>query len=96
MIVTLVNPPILMRNGNAATVTPSPPLGLAYVAAYLQAHFEVEVVDALGEASKQTTVIKNSNYFFLGLSIDQILLKINRNSKVIGITCMFSSNWLFH
>ena len=96
MIVTLVNPPTLMRNGNAATVTPSPPLGLAYVAGFLQQQFDVEVIDATGEAIHQITAIKNSNYFFQGLSIDQIVSKINRNSKVIGISCMFSSNWLFH
>lgn len=96
MIVTLVNPPTLMRNGNAATITPPPPLGLAYIAGFIQPHFDVEVVDAIGEANSQITVIKNSNYFFQGLSIEQIISRINRNSKIIGITCMFSSNWLFH
>lgn len=96
MIVTLVNPPVLMRKGNAATVTPSPPLGLAYVAAYIRKSFNVEIVDSMGEALGQSTEIKNSPYYFYGLQIHQILERINPESAIIGLSCMFTSNWLLH
>ena len=96
MIITLVNPPVLMRKGNAATVTPSPPLGLAYVASYIRKSFDVEIVDSMGEALGQSTEIKNSPYFFYGLQIHQIIERINPKSKIIGLSCMFTSNWLLH
>lgn len=96
MIISLINPPTLMRKGNAATITSSPPLGLSYIAGYIRPHFDVDVVDCIGEATEQITNIKDSNYFIQGLTIDQLITRINPNSKIIGISCMFTSNWLFH
>lgn len=96
MIVTLISPPTLMRRNNISAVGSSPPLGLAYIAGYIKSSFEIEVIDAIGEGSQQFTKIKDSNYSFYGLTIDQIISRINPNSKIIGISCMFSSNWLLH
>lgn len=96
MIITLINPPVLMRKGNAATVTPSPPLGLAYVASYIRTFYQVEIVDSMGEALDQVTDIKNSPYFFHGLQTNEIIARINLKSRIIGLSCMFTSNWLLH
>lgn len=96
MIVTLINPPNLYRKSNAATVMPPPPIGLAYVAGMISKDFEVTVIDAIGEALEQKVYIQNSNYYYQGLTIDDILSRIPNETAIIGMTCMFSSNWLFH
>lgn len=96
MIVTLINPPNLFRKSNAATVMPPPPIGLAYIAGTISKDFKVVVVDAIGEALEQKVLIRNSNYFYQGLTIEEMILRIPKDSAVIGMTCMFSSSWLFH
>lgn len=95
-LVTLINPPILMSYSNTATVSPSAPLGLAYIASALKPFYKVNVVDAIGEGLDQATKISNSDFFFFGLKIEEIIEKIDPETMAIGITCMFSSNWPLH
>lgn len=96
MLITLINPPILMKKGNSATIKPAPPLGLAYVVGSLEANFNVKVIDAIGEALNQATSIKGSHYYFWGQDPETIVSKIDPNSDIIGLSCMFTSNWPLH
>src|SRR3989475_10219213 len=49
--IQLVHPPRGYKPGNLTSLTPCPPLGLAYVAAALElAGFPIRVIDAIGEA----------------------------------------------
>ncbi len=82
-----------------------PPLGLALIAGSLmKAGHQVAIVDAIGEAPEQTNepeFIINSaklpadkQLLTLGLSPEQIADRIPSDSQVIGISCMFSFNWI--
>lgn len=87
--VCLINPPqVFAKTQVASGVTP--PLGIAYLAAYLKEDgHNVQVIDALGEApSVITSFIKGS--FLRGMRFDDILDKIDQDSHVIGISNLFS------
>ncbi len=67
-----------------------PPLGVAYLAAYLlEDGFEVQVIDALGEAPKTITPFQKGS-FLRGLTFEQILDRIEPDADLIGISNLFS------
>ncbi len=75
----------------AGTLTP--PLGLAYVAAALEAAgHDVRIIDAVGEAPAQVTPVFG-DHLVVGLRSDQIADAVPEDVDVIGVTCMFSSDW---
>ena len=93
MKVCLVRPPILTGKLAFMSVL-TPPLGPAYVAAALRASgHHVSMVDAVGEDPVQVNPV-NQDYILQGLSFDQIVRRIPPDSDVIGISCMFSSEWV--
>jgi len=92
LCVALVRPPLVVsRWSYAGTLTP--PLGVAYVAAALEeAGHVVSIVDAIGEAPSRATEAFDA-HLILGLDAEQIADRIDPNVDVIGVTCMFSSDW---
>ena len=86
---TLINPPqIFTKSQIGAGVTP--PLGVAYLAAYLLAHDRpVQVIDALGEDPRQLTPFRKNSYL-RGLTLEQIVDKIDPDSRLVGISNLFS------
>ncbi len=76
----LVNPPqIFTRNHVASGITP--PLGIAYLAAYLLAHDRpVQVIDALGEDPAQVHPFRD-NALLRGLSFDQIADRVRARCR---------------
>jgi len=87
--VCLINPPqVFAKTQVASGVTP--PLGVAYLAAYLlEDGHNVQVIDALGEApSVITSFIKGS--FLRGMNFNDILDRIEPDIDVIGISNLFS------
>ncbi len=72
-----------------------PPLGLAYIAGALQAAgHEVRAVDAVGEAVHQYSRTPGSSRALIhGLSIDEIVARIEPTTDVVGVSCMFSVEW---
>lgn len=68
----------------------TPPLGVAYLAAYLrQCGCPVQVIDAVGEKPEQTVpYIKNT--FLRGLCFSEIISRIHKDSVLIGISNLFS------
>jgi len=75
-----------------ATTSICLPLGLAYISSSLKEHgFKVDVIDAVGEAPKNRT-----GYFkgyLVGLSLKEIVEKINPNTLAIGISVIFTHEW---
>ncbi|MEL7207418.1 MAG: radical SAM protein, partial [Actinomycetota bacterium] len=81
-------PQIFTRNQVASGVTP--PLGVAYLAAYLLAHDRpVQVIDALGEAPDQVADFEGET-LLRGLAVDQIVDRIDPDVGLIGISNLFS------
>ena len=94
--VTLVRPPMLMPESNVAVKEGSPSIGLAYVAAALKkAGHRVKVVDAFGEALESFSKIKGTRLLVRGLTADQVVNRIPADTEIIGISCMFSNDWLY-
>src|SRR5690349_8125601 len=92
--VCLVRPPTL-TSASALGQDAVPPLGLAYVAGALcAAGHEVRAVDAVGEAVHQYSRIRWSARAVLhGLRAEEIVARIDPQTEVIGVACMFSVEW---
>jgi radical SAM superfamily enzyme YgiQ (UPF0313 family) len=75
--------------------SPAPPIGLAYIGAYLKKNgFQYTAIDACGNAIEQIKPYKESKTIFVqGLTNDEILARIPKEAKVIGFTCLFSPCW---
>jgi radical SAM superfamily enzyme YgiQ (UPF0313 family) len=70
------------------------PIGPAYVAAaLLEAGHRVAVIDALGEAPLARGLTSQPNLIYHGLSIPEIVDRIDPATDVIGISVMFSQQW---
>lgn len=91
--ITLINPPVL-RVKSPFVLHPTAPLGLALLAGQLEKnHHKVSIIDCIAENPnhKELFFDKVEKY---GLSDNKILASINPNTQIIGISCMFSDNWL--
>lgn len=76
------------------TVKPSAPLGLAFIAAALKAAgHKVTVIDAIAENPEQYTTLKG-DIEINGLTNQEILNRIPSDTDCIGLTIMFTNNWL--
>ena len=96
-IITLCKPFVIFsKNSYSSPVTL--PLGLAYIGGVLEkADYKVKIIDATGE--KRPMRIKRSldnQYNIQGLSIEEILEKIDPNTFIFGISLMFSQHWVGH
>jgi radical SAM superfamily enzyme YgiQ (UPF0313 family) len=90
--IQLLHPPGIYHARNLSSLTPSLPLGLAYVAATLaKAGFDVGVIDAIGEAP--TRIEKDGELRRVGLGTADIIRRIDPDTRVVGISLMFSFLW---
>ncbi|MBF0369600.1 MAG: B12-binding domain-containing radical SAM protein [Magnetococcales bacterium] len=94
MVVTLVRGPIVLSEtsiNNAAT----PAIGLAYIAGYAR-HFgyRPEIIDAIGLGLNQIVPLERyPGYMSHGLTLNELLSRIPKESRVVGINAMFSGEW---
>lgn len=104
MNVCLIRPPALIDKEGFA-IDPVPPLGLAYIAgAICESGHNVVVIDAVGESPLQYNKVdfttnlsqeyKTDRLFTNGLSNSEIIERIPQGTHVVGLSCMFSNNWL--
>jgi len=90
--ITLINPPsIISRYASVGELVP--PIGLAYITSVLkQANHQVQIIDAIGE-----NVVDNfphrGDLVRRGISYEEIVNKIIKDTEIIGISGMFSSQW---
>ena len=94
MKVALLNPPQLFTKSQV-TAGVFPPMGIAYLAAYLRDDYEVSVLDALGE-SPDTYTHHHGNIYVRGLG-EPAILKWLRQEKpdVLGISNLYSFAYPF-
>lgn len=75
-------------------MNPAPPLGLAFIASSLrEAGHQVFIIDSIGEAPNQINPL-HENYVSNGLTHEEIVSRIPPSTDVIGLSCMFSMNWI--
>jgi anaerobic magnesium-protoporphyrin IX monomethyl ester cyclase len=96
MHVTLIRPPQITSNFAPHTLSGMPPIGLAFLGAALeQAGHTVRIIDSYGESPNQVTPIPGTNLRTVGLTADEIAARIPPETDVIGVSCMFSQEWLY-
>jgi len=77
---------------NLSSLTPSLPLGLAYVAAALErTGFSVGVIDAIGDAPSR--VEKDGVFRRVGLDTADIIRRIDPDTEVLALSVMFCFLW---
>ena len=92
MEIQLIHPPVYLNLRAMTALRPSPPLGLAYVAAALQeAGHSVGVIDAVAAAPERVT--PDGSLHRLGLSPEEIADRVAPGTRALGITNMFSFSW---
>jgi anaerobic magnesium-protoporphyrin IX monomethyl ester cyclase len=92
-IVCLLKSPALLKAFALSTLT-APPIGIAYLAGTLRgAGIAYQVVDAVGEALDQILPLEYCDGYAIGLTMDEIVAKIDPRSDIVGLSCMFSSSW---
>ena len=93
MVITLIRFALVAPVGDAGT-EPTPPIGLAYLAAMCKkANVEVNGIDAAGRNLNKTFKIPEYNLKGNGLEVDEIIKLIDPRTKTIGISSMFSHEW---
>ena len=93
MHVTLIRPPRVSQSNATFTGAFTPPLSLAYLAsALIKNGVEVLPIDAMGEDPNK--IILEDGYNLLGLSVEDIVMRIPSNTSLIGLSCMFTQDWL--
>lgn len=96
MKVLLIRPasvyPISQTKGNFGV----PPIGIAYLAAYLKKHgISATCLDAYGEGLDDIERIENNTLIVHGLNNSEVIKRIDPETDVIGISCMFSNEWIY-
>jgi magnesium-protoporphyrin IX monomethyl ester (oxidative) cyclase len=91
MKVMLIYPPITVFGSDPTIPSIVQPLGLAYVAGYLEKEgFQVTILDARGLSGER--VIKDRKSALYGLSDEEIVKRIeSENPDVVGISCMWTA-----
>jgi radical SAM superfamily enzyme YgiQ (UPF0313 family) len=89
--ICLVRPPAV-ETFRFSSLSITPPLGLAYVAGALDAAgHDVRVIDAVTEAPRQHT--RYFRGYLVGLRADEIVERIPPDTKLVGITVVFTHEW---
>jgi len=96
MHVTLIRPPQITSNFAPQTLSAVPPIGLAYLAAMLEdAGHRVTVLDGYGESPNAMNQIEGTNLQTVGLTAEELAARIPADTGLIGVSCMFSQEWLY-
>lgn len=89
--ICLIRPPAA-ESFRLATTTVSLPIGLAYVAAALEASGRaVAVVDAVAAAPTERT--RYFKGYLTGLRADQIVARVPASARLVGIPVLFTNEW---
>jgi radical SAM superfamily enzyme YgiQ (UPF0313 family) len=61
----------------------------------IKAGFKVTAIDALGEAIEKVIIYDDPKCRVRGLTINEMIERIPPQTQLIGLSCMFSQDWLF-
>ncbi len=96
MRVTLIRPPAVSNRFSFTAGSTIPPVGLAYLVACADAAgHDVTVIDSLGEGIREFRKIAKYDVLINGISPSEILKAIPKDTEIIGMSCMFSSEWFY-
>lgn len=71
------------------------PIGIAYIASIIEkAGYGVDVIDGVGEDIMRIKESPCGQFMHQGMSLESIIARIKPNSSIVGISMMFSQNWL--
>ena len=91
--VTLIRPPMILLRLVQSRST-CPPIGPAYLASRLRKiGHDVSVIDSVGEAIFQFTEVNDGKNLAHGLTLDEIVERIDPKSDFLCFSCMFSIEW---
>lgn len=89
----LIRPPGV-ETFRVGTLTLTPPLGAAYIAAAVERSGRaVHVIDAVAEAPRRHTAYFRG--FLVGLRAEEIVARIPAAARQVGISCIFTHEWPF-
>jgi anaerobic magnesium-protoporphyrin IX monomethyl ester cyclase len=93
-----INPHKLIPRSFSLTQRSSPPLGLAYVAGAVEKQgYHVTVIDCVADAPNHYFPFNNyDDIAALGIGFDEMFEKLDSDYDLIGMSCMFSNNWLIN
>ncbi|MBF0125758.1 MAG: B12-binding domain-containing radical SAM protein [Magnetococcales bacterium] len=95
-MVTLIRPFAVMSK-HAYSTPITPPIGPAYLAAVIEAAgYPVAMIDGIGEEIQRVVASGCGRFNLQGLSAAAIIGRIPSDTRVIGISMMFSQEWLEH
>jgi len=93
--ITLIRPPQLSSKYSVNAV-PVPPIGLAYIAGYLKArNLSVKTIDCTGLKLNHFSQGHRPYLRVEGLNLEETLALIPRQTEIIGISAMFSQEWVY-
>jgi anaerobic magnesium-protoporphyrin IX monomethyl ester cyclase len=93
MKIALIEPPRYFSPTSPVSTVVIPPLGLAYIAGTLEAAgHQIHVVDALSQGLNQYTPF--GPVYLRGLSIEALCQQIPADTELIGVSSLFSAQWL--
>ena len=73
------------------------PAGLAYVAAMAEkAGYPIDVIDAIGEDIENIGVTSDGGSMRQGLDTERIVERVGVETRVLGVSMMFSQEWVEH
>ncbi len=92
MKVLLIFPPSTIQGEDPTMPSIVPPLGLAYVAAYLRkSGFDVEVLDARSKSGNRV-IMERDNVRHFGLTDEELLAEIKAHEPdIVGVSCMYTA-----
>lgn len=95
MKILLIRPPYVIPKKSVYGNKGVPSLGVAYLSAALKSDgHEVESMDAYAEDMDCFTPVDSAELLANGLSTEKIVEKIPKDVELIGISCMFSNEWI--
>jgi radical SAM superfamily enzyme YgiQ (UPF0313 family) len=93
-VVKVLRPPAVFSASSYSTPL-TLPLGPAYLAAALEAAgYRTEVVDGIGEGLDQIRVSADGRLKLQGLTTEQIVERVGPETRVLGVSLMFSQGWV--
>ena len=92
--IALVRGP-LVSSMRAMNNEATPAVGLAHIAGYLEKFgYRPVIVDGIGEALNDVWPLKDyDNHNCQGLTFGEIVKRIPAETKIIGVSAMFSGEW---